>query len=294
MLLFPLLCLLLLSSGTLWEGEPETAFQSTPKFDNSLVEIALYHSQATYCVLDIDSPSTVYEPSGPLAGFHRTFGVYNGDYDTHGYIGYNLDDNTIVVAFRGSESTANWISDITANLVDYPLCANCQVHKGFYETEQASIVDVLTEVSRLKESMQLATVIITGHSLGAALATYTAVDLQEAGVSNVWLINFGSPRCGNEQFADWCSNTALEGHIMRVTHHKDMAVHYPTRGQFSHISGEWYEPDDHVDPVHISYCHGKEDAHCSYQWTFTNVEDHLWYLGLPLGTSEGACDLFQE
>jgi predicted lipase len=54
--------------------------------------------------------------------------------------------------------------------------------------------------------------------LGAALATLTAFDLMNSGISNVKLFNYGSPRVGNTKFADWASSGKLK--ITRSTHYK--------------------------------------------------------------------------
>lgn len=57
--------------------------------------------------------------------------------------------------------------------------------------------------------------------------------------------------------------------------------------RYSHIDAEWYEPNDNV-PVELSACSGQEDPDCSYQWTKTSIDDHLWYMNVVMGT--GGCD----
>ncbi len=39
---------------------------------------------------------------------------------TFGYVGYNAQDDEIVVAFRGSHDIANWISNMQYGQADYP------------------------------------------------------------------------------------------------------------------------------------------------------------------------------
>lgn len=63
-----------------------------------------------------------------------------------------------------------------------------------------------------------------------------------------------------------------------------MVPHCPMHERFTHISGEWYEPDD---TVKLNACTGFEDPTCSYQWSVTSIDDHLYYLGLTMGT--GGC-----
>ena len=72
------------------------------------------------------------------------------------------------------------------------------------------------------------TVVITGHSLGAALATHAALDIVLSGYvdsSNIIFYNYGCPRVGTYDFA-----SAVEQNVptlFRVVHYKDMVPHVP-------------------------------------------------------------------
>ncbi len=46
-------------------------------------------------------------------------------------------------------------------------------------------------------------IIVTGHSLGAALSAFCALDLVDSGFDNVNHIDFGQPRIGNPVFAKY-------------------------------------------------------------------------------------------
>jgi hypothetical protein len=132
-------------------------------FDWTSGNISLYHSESAYC--DPNSYLTrTYK--GPLAGFVPTYSIYDAKYDTRGYIGYATSHSTIYVVFRGSSSIQNWLSDLDAVLTPYPLCSDCNVHKGFYVTEQSCYSNVLTQVKNLKSKYPNYSVIVTGHSLG--------------------------------------------------------------------------------------------------------------------------------
>jgi predicted lipase len=60
--------------------------------------------------------------------------------------------------------------------------------------------DVLSEVKRLMTLNPGYSLKVTGHSLGAALAHLTGMNLIKAGYS-VQMINFGQPRLGDETYA---------------------------------------------------------------------------------------------
>ncbi len=245
-------------------------------YDWTYGNLTLVHSENTYC-----SPSTYLTRTytGLLKGFVPTYIIEDLAHDTHGYIGYHAGQKAIYVAFRGSESFENWLSDLDAVLTTYPKCSGCEVHKGFYTAEQAVIKQVSTEVHRLLSLYPSYQVLVTGHSLGASLSTLTAIDLN---IPTVRLFNYGSPRVGNTAFANYYETIVKDRN--RVTHHKDIVPHVPMHERFTHISGEYYEPDNKIDLVK---CTGQEDPTCSYQWSITSIDDHLYYLGTTMG--QGGC-----
>ena len=251
-------------------------------FDYDMGTTALYHAESAYC-----SPETYLtrEYTGKLAGFVPVYSVNDTAHDTQGYIGYTSSQSTIFVAFRGSESIQNWVSNINSVLMEYPGCDGCNVHKGWYTAEQNSIVAIISEVKALKEKYPSYGIVVTGHSLGAALSTLTSADLMQAGLGPIRTFTFGSPRVGDQAFSDWYSSTMSD--FSRVTHHKDLVVHDPMHERFTHVSNEFYEEDDSL-PVVLNECSGSEDPVCSYQWTITSIDDHLWYMGIVMGT--GGCD----
>ena len=244
-------------------------------FDWNYGTLALWHSENAYC-----SPETytTRNNKGILEGFVATYAINDPSHDTHGVIGYTSNQSAIYVSFRGSASIQNWIDNLDVKLTSYPACDKCEVHDGFYRTEQDVFEDVLAEVKSLRQKFPSYTVIVTGHSLGAALATLTTLDLFNNGVADVRMFSFGCPRVGNTEFAEYASSR-IPDHS-RVTHHKDMVVHTPMHERFTHLSHEWYQA---TDDVNVVQCSGYEDPNCSYQWHITSIDDHLEYLGVVMG-----------
>jgi hypothetical protein len=60
-----------------------------------------------------------------------------------------------------------------------------------------------------------------------------------------------------------------------VSHSQDMVPHCPMHERFTHTAGEIYEDLHSGGP--LKDCVGEEDKTCSYQWSLTNVDDHLLY-----------------
>nr|AFW99795.1 lipase 3646 [Cohnella sp. A01] len=109
-------------------------------------------------------------------------------------------DRDIVVAFRGTSSTADWVSDALAYQIRYPYRDKAgQTHQGFthiYRSARARIVSALTSLPPDKP------VYVAGHSLGGALAVLCALDLATLDSRRLLAAyTFGAPRTGDPGFA---------------------------------------------------------------------------------------------
>lgn len=126
-----------------------------------------------------------------------------------------------VLAFRGTELTS--MSDLKTNAKATLIHSGSagRVHKGFFKAYQ-SIEDPLIEaLSHLQENK---TVIITGHSLGGALATIAAREL-ESRYNIAACYTFGAPRVGDEV---WCGK--IKTKIYRVVNAADPVTMLPPNG----------------------------------------------------------------
>ena len=118
-----------------------------------------------------------------------------------GFIVMHTETNTIYVVFRGTESHEDWFSNMAVAQVPYEI--EGYVHQGFY--------DIYNQFGLHNRDLNLLAnplvnrehVVITGHSLGAALATFA---LDDAPASRTSLYTFASPRVGDSLFAEEFSN----------------------------------------------------------------------------------------
>lgn len=152
----------------------------------------------------------------------------------------------IVVAFRGSLSLQDWIEDLkNVALVDFPVCAGCQVGDGWLDTVQSLRDGVTAAIFNISSHFPNAPIIITGHSLGAAVAPLFLAELlnthPDIFARVVWpLYTFGQPRVGNRAFAQY-ANSRFSGWY-RVVHNNDPVPHLPPHEfGFEHMAREiWY------------------------------------------------------
>lgn len=104
-------------------------------------------------------------------------------------------DGRIVVAFRGTES--NKPEDLVVDLRTRTIAwtGGGQVHEGFAD----ALSKVRQQLGTALSSAGSGPILITGHSLGAGLATLVSVALRD---KQPRLITFGSPRVGDADFAN--------------------------------------------------------------------------------------------
>lgn len=147
--------------------------------------------------------------------------------DTQAFV-ISRQDCTIV-AFRGTEPTlADWLSDIQIHLTGGPLG---RVHEGFASALNHVWLDVFQALDDLRSSER--TVWLTGHSLGAALATLAVAKLIERGEPVDGLYTYGSPRCGDEDFSGGFQSQFTRAY--RVINSDDIVTRVPPRPAYHHV-----------------------------------------------------------
>ncbi|OAB46746.1 lipase family protein [Paenibacillus antarcticus] len=130
----------------------------------------------------------------------------------------------IIIAFRGTMSTTNWISNIIASQRNFKyIKEDCLTHRGFtdiYSSTRLEIISALTKLSPDK------TLYITGHSLGAALATLCAIDIAaNTHYLSPKLFTYASPRVGDPDFTSAFTKYVQTSY--RIANPFDVVTHAP-------------------------------------------------------------------
>jgi hypothetical protein len=257
---------------------------------------AMYYSAATYCNKGTVDSWTCGEPCSSLSGFGEMTRIENELLDTFGVVGYNQPSNEIVIAFRGTNGAdfMNWMTNLIYYRVQYADVANTQVHSGFYTAYSSVSYTLLKAVRALLAKYPSASILITGHSLGGALATFAALDMKREikTSNNINFYTFGSPRIGNQAFTDYVMKL-YPGQYQRVTHYTDVVVQVPPRQMgFNHAGNEvWYYNNNFDGKMQV--CENNpgsdESKKCadSYYLT-TGIDAHLHYLGKAIS---GMCTI---
>lgn len=173
--------------------------------------------------------------------------------------------SVIMVAFRGTQfqTLDNIKTNIDKDLVPCskiaPSCMGL-VHEGFHDAYMS--VQQQLKASIAKQN-SVKSVYMTGHSLGASLATLATIDMTDNDQTPVSLINFGSPKVGDSQFREhFLSTTQSAGtsflrirtreklqplqlpfQVMAFNYNaesKDDVPFFPVFGPFEHIIPETF------------------------------------------------------
>lgn len=250
----------------------------TYAYDESISQIAVNLSQASYCVSSSWNCITCTDEN-----------ILEAIIESRGervIMGYNTNLQTMFVSFRGSSNIQNWLDNIQVRKI-YPYNdSNIGVEKGFYKAYQNVKTDIFETLSSIQDKYSTKSVLLTGHSLGAALATLMAFDIKD--IYSILLYTYGSPRVGNPEFVNEFNTTTN-----RITHYYDIVPHLPEEALgFLHIPQEiWYNEDN----TNYETCEDDtqhEDNSCSNSCSpkhCTSTSDHLNYMNTPMGSS--ACEL---
>ena len=151
-------------------------------------------------------------------------GVENPTEEVFGFIAESED--RIVVAFRGSDSPQDLDSDFDFFQVPYPFVENGgETHRGFtciYKSTRNSLIRELNKLSNKKR------LFVTGHSLGAALATLFTLDIAvNTKFKNPILYTLASLRVGDPDFASRFNRTVKNS--VRIFNVHDPIPTFPNR-----------------------------------------------------------------
>jgi predicted lipase len=160
-----------------------------------------------------------------------------------GFVGFSTNLKSIIVSFRGSSNIKNWISNLNAARTTYAVCSGCQVHSGFNSAYNLVKNDLHSLVEQYTAMFRGSRIMVTGHSLGGALAILAASDFITLYGKVDEVYTFGQPRVGNAAFGLWYQQKVPQTY--RLIHYADIVPHLPPSNLgFVHSNYQiWYTED---------------------------------------------------
>jgi triacylglycerol lipase len=151
-----------------------------------------------------------------------------------GWVTQNVTDGIAIVTFRGTQSADDWLHNLDFILTEYRPVPNVgMVHAGFqlyYMTIRSSLLSLLAKVAPNCRRL-----ILTGHSLGAAISELAAPDVLH-NLNARWqpeVHNFAGPRVGQSDFVN-----VFDAQIdicFRVANIWDLVPNVPPPLVFEHV-----------------------------------------------------------
>ena len=150
------------------------------------------------------------------------------------------NDQAVVVAFRGTEpgKLLDWMSDLDTQFADGPFGL---VHDGFNLALSRVWEELNASVAEFQDQGQ--SLWLTGHSLGAALATLATARWREQDKPVHGLYHFGSPRVGDRVF-ERTFDQDFAARNFRFVNNADLVTRVPLRATgYSHAGTMLYFTD---------------------------------------------------
>jgi hypothetical protein len=270
------------------------------EYNRTRALILVEYASAVYIVDNISLLSwTCSRCKGLTKGFKVHSLVVDVQHCLQAFVGVAENLKAVVVAFRGTQQSSmqNWAEDLYFKELDlnYPGFNNALVHSGFYTayhntTLRARVIDAVKVIQQVRPELS---VIVTGHSMGGAMATFCALDLSaNYGFKDIEVFTFGQPRVGNHAFSIYYNEFVPL--TTRVTHAHDLVPHlppyYPILGEktYHHFATEVWIYRISIGRLQLEFeqvCDiSGEDPSCSRSVTGNSIADHLNYYGVALST----------
>ncbi|KAL8278635.1 hypothetical protein RQP46_008927 [Phenoliferia psychrophenolica] len=231
-----------------------------------------------------------------------------GDADAVPFWGIGISQSlaAIVVSFSGTNTSSILSSGNNGYAALVPMDASIAtlanrtggiplVHFGYQAVTVKAMVGVVPGVlSALAANPSITRVLVTGHSLGAAMAVFASLALfvNVPSTVHVQLLSYALPRVGNGPFADVVFKVLPDSQT--VTNQVDPIPHIVPGPIFRHSIGErWIQSltgdgTSTIENSRVLACGGEENIHCSDSVSASSYSagDHIGpYFGVLFGQS---------
>lgn len=182
---------------------------------NQYLDCSIYRSLAIKYLIETT-------PFGRIHKYH-----FSNETGLQAAIFVNEYKKKLHIVFRGTDHDIDWrynLKFFQKKLDNSNIC----IHQGFFEKLHDDNMYKKIENDILTLLLQYTNfeIIVTGHSLGAALATLFSFELSKKTTNLIKLVTFASPRIGNYEFKTEFESTKHLVHY-RITNNRDIVTAIP-------------------------------------------------------------------
>lgn len=216
--------------------------------------------------------------------------------DVRAMLAYCENRRQLIVAFSGTRNYLQALIDTNAIAISYPGYAKFKeksrwkkprVHAGFWRLYRGLRRKVITELASQLAVLDVDEIVMTGHSLGGAMSQYFVMDILDNETCSKYLdgkgfdipahiaiklVIFGSPRVGNETFADLYRSYVKS---LKADRGEDKYVEYcvkgyndgmsTTSGSFSSLLTETITGAPALPPHSFGYRHPMQSTYFGFR-----------------------------
>lgn len=283
---------------------PQTAFNQQEAIDMTRYSRAAYAETA-----EVDGCAAIQKTFVTNDFKCEQYAMFSIVFDNHNfttlsYYGYDATADRIILAFRGSiNQEALWeaLVTLTEKQIPFPPAPGAMINPFFMMGYQGLTQKMGNDYAWLTQIMAAhpsATVYITGHSLGGAMASLVATELAVRKIVTPVLYTFGQPRTGNGVYAALATQVLPRAY--RVVNANDPIPHIPfcdstcdscnygssCKGDYMccsvsgtnvhHSTEMWFPAGEYQNSVMCGFkeCSGLpfgEDSSCSNKYTLADL-----------------------
>jgi hypothetical protein len=168
---------------------------------------------------------------------------HTGEIVTYGFLAQSAT-NELVAVIRGTATLLEWIHDAAFLFVPNPIHAGggmtedgfTAIYRSLRAGEDPNSPSVISAITALVGAGGISTITVTGHSLGAALATLLGLDVGlNSGVGQTSVYTFASPRVGELFFQHTFDSVVPDAY--RVFNRPDIVPQVPVF-PYEHVGNE--------------------------------------------------------
>ncbi|KAK6757687.1 hypothetical protein RB195_015477 [Necator americanus] len=240
-----------------------------------------------------DSPEPCLRAQLPHVAYYKNIRVNcSTDFPNvtcYGYTAWDSVEKAVIIAFEGTSSGYQMTDEILSFFQEkVAFFDDGHLFKYFHDAF-ISLWDggLERQVHTLKYQYPDYKLYITGHSLGASIATVAASYIVKWGrwsPNDVRIVTFGQPRTGDIDFAEW--HDGVFRYSYRIVHQRDPVPHIPPvlgkDSVFHHRFEVWYNNNMTVGQPY-TICPEADGDYCSNKVISGEAWEHMWYFDKDLG-----------